>query len=103
MVAALIIGWAASFGFRRRRSVYLALLLATILFVASLFLTIYAYEQQVSHLKQEYPNAETYYLSDDGITLLLHRGASHYCMDQIPQNVCARMTAQTVMDIRCGE
>jgi len=67
MVAALIIGWAASFGFRRRRGVYLALLLATILFVASLFLTIYAYEQQVSHLKQEYPNAETYYLSDDGI------------------------------------
>jgi len=62
MGVSLIILWMASFGFTKRKKVHLALSTATVIFVSSLCLSIYAYEEwkqiQIEQWTQRYPHAE---------------------------------------------
>jgi len=68
----LIILWMASFRFTEKKRIHLALSIATIFFIGSLFLSIYAYEQwkqfQIEQWTQQYPHAELvfepYYRTD---------------------------------------
>ena len=58
----LIILWMASFRFTKKKQIHLALSIATVIFIGSLCLSIYAYEQwkqfQIEQWTQQYPDAE---------------------------------------------